>query len=78
MAFDFILNMVCNVRMKTPKQIIDSHGGPAKLAEKLGFDKRRGGIQRIHNWETRGIPPSIVLQFPDVFLPDVINIKGKD
>lgn len=49
--------------------IIESLGGPAKVAELLGYDKA-GGVQRVHNWITRGIPPRVKLEHPDVFLRD--------
>ncbi|MGZ9713919.1 hypothetical protein ACXX82_24280 [Glaciimonas sp. GNP009] len=45
-------------------------GGPAKVAELLGLDKTRGGVQRVQNWTTRGIPPKEKLARPDLFLPD--------
>ena len=27
-----------------------------------------GGVQRVHNWKTRGIPPRVKLERPDLFL----------
>lgn len=42
-------------------------GGPAHLAETLGFDKT-GGTQRVHNWMQRGIPAKVKLERPDLFL----------
>ena len=61
----------------TDKELIQYHGGPAKLAEILGLDKD-GGVQRIHNWISRGIPPKEKLARPDLFLvnfqlPNLIN-----
>jgi len=49
------------------KQIIEGLGGPASVAEILGYDKR-GGVQRVHNWLSRGIPPKVKLQHPEIFL----------
>lgn len=49
-------------------QVIDELGGPAKVAELLGYDKTTGGIQRVHNWRSRGIPPKVKLERPDLFL----------
>lgn len=46
-------------------RLIDALGGPAKLAALLGFD--RGGVQRVHNWRTRGIPAKVKLARPDLF-----------
>ena len=55
--------------MHTDSNLIDELGGPSKLAELLGFSKS-GGAQRVHNWRVRGIPPSVKLQYPNVFLLD--------
>ncbi|RYH67824.1 MAG: hypothetical protein EON54_03800 [Alcaligenaceae bacterium] len=52
----------------TDAQLIDHHGGPARLAEKLGW-KEAGAIQRIHNWRSRGIPAAVKLKYPTIFLP---------
>jgi hypothetical protein len=49
------------------KQRIESLGGPAKLAKLLGF-KKIGGVQRVQNWITRGIPARVKLDHPDLFL----------
>lgn len=48
------------------KQRIEDLGGPAKVAELLGYTKR-GGVQRVQNWTTRGIPPKVKLERPDLF-----------
>lgn len=56
------------------KTLIDSLGGPAKVAELLGYDKD-GGIQRVHNWTSRGIPAHVKVQRPDLFMPELV--KGK-
>lgn len=42
-------------------------GGPTKVAELLDFPKA-GGPQRVGNWKSRGIPPSIKVLRPDLFL----------
>jgi len=47
--------------------LIDALGGPALLAERLGFDPARGGTQRVHNWRTRGIPAAVRLAHPEIF-----------
>jgi hypothetical protein len=52
--------------MSTDKEVIDALGGPAAVAEKLGYDKH-GGVQRVQNWTTRGIPPKVRLERPDLF-----------
>lgn len=48
-------------------QLIDDLGGPAKVADLLGFD-RAGGVQRVHNWKERGIPARVKLQWPQFFM----------
>lgn len=52
--------------MRTDAQIIDDHGGPAKVAEMLGYDPK-SGTQRVHNWKTRGIPPAVRLEHLELF-----------
>lgn len=46
---------------------IERLGGPAKVAELLGYEKD-GGTQRVHNWTVRGIPAKVKLEHPDLFL----------
>lgn len=53
--------------MSEDKQLIESLGGPAKVAELLGYEKQ-GGVQRVHNWMTRGIPSKVKVEHPDIFL----------
>jgi hypothetical protein len=53
--------------MKTDSQIIKELGGPAKVAELLGYDKH-GGTQRVQNWVARGIPPRVKVERPDLFM----------
>lgn len=48
-------------------KVIDRLGGPSILAQKLGFDPKSGGVQRVQNWKRRGIPELIRLRRPDVF-----------
>ena len=57
-------------RMKSDSQLIDDLGGPARVAERLGYDKL-GGVQRVQNWKTRGIPSKVKLEHPDLFLRGV-------
>jgi hypothetical protein len=72
-VFAFSVNMVFNVGegnlMDDDKKLIEDLGGPAKVCEILGYDKARGGVQRVNNWMTRGIPPGVKLAHPDLFLP---------
>jgi hypothetical protein len=81
-VFAFCLNMVFNKRtmskhsdIAADAQIIEHLGGPAKLAELLGYDKAAGGVQRIQNWKTRGIPASVKLAHPELFLTDLLESK---
>lgn len=49
--------------------LIASLGGPAKVAEELRYPAE-GGVQRVFNWTTRGIPSAVKLERPDLFLRD--------
>jgi hypothetical protein len=52
----------------TDTEMIKALGGPTKVAELLGFDKGNGGVQRVQNWLTRGIPAQVKLDHPHLFL----------
>jgi hypothetical protein len=54
--------------MKSDRELIDALGGPARVAELLGYDKDSGGTQRVHNWRTRGIPAKVKVLRPDLFM----------
>ncbi len=64
--------------MKTPnlqqieadRALIQSLGGPTQLAKRLGYTKP-GSVQRVQNWTVRGIPPSVKLAHPVIFLADL-------
>lgn len=70
--FDIWLNAVFN-RAMDDKRLIEELGGPSKVAELLGFDKKAGGVQRVQNWLTRGIPAEVKLAHPGIFLKDLIK-----
>lgn len=53
------------------KELIMGLGGPAKVAELLGFKKH--GVQRVQNWTTRGIPAQVRLDHADLFPRQVIT-----
>lgn len=53
--------------MNEDSKLIDALGGPAKVAELLGYSKLDGGVQRVHNWRTRGIPSKVRLEHANVF-----------
>lgn len=54
----------------TDKDRIKALGGPTKVAELLGYDKAKGGVQRVQNWLERGIPPAVKVEFPHIFLAE--------
>lgn len=76
-VFDFCLNMLFNcstlilpfliLTMSNDSKIIETLGGPTKVSDLLGYEKK-SGPQRVHNWITRGIPPKVKLERPDLFL----------
>ncbi|SDR37319.1 hypothetical protein SAMN05443245_5210 [Paraburkholderia fungorum] len=71
--------MIKHTELHPDSKIIDDLGGPSKLAELLGYDKTSGGVQRIQNWKRRGIPSSVKIARPDLFMTDLIDrIKSID
>ena len=52
----------------TDIELIKVLGGPTKVAELLGYDKSNGGVQRVQNWLTRGIPAQVKLDNQLLFL----------
>lgn len=52
----------------TDKDLIKTLGGPTRVAELLGYDKADGGVQRVQNWITRGIPSKVKVDHPSIFL----------
>ena len=46
----------------TDGEFIDALGGPRRLCELLRYDPENGGLQRIYNWRTRGIPSKVWLE----------------
>lgn len=51
------------ISVKADKETIANLGGPAKVADSLGYS-----IQRVQNWTVRGIPSKVKLEFPELFL----------
>lgn len=49
------------------KKVIADLGGPAEVARALGLDPANGGVQRVHNWMTRGIPSAVRLSHLQYF-----------
>lgn len=63
--------------MSSDKDLIESLGGPAKLAARLGYS-----VQRVQNWKERGIPAQVRLDHPDVFplrarQPEAVQIESQ-
>lgn len=52
--------------MHPDSELIKRLGGVAEVARKMGYGA--GGIQRVHNWLHRGIPPRVKLERSDLFL----------
>ncbi|WP_081060275.1 hypothetical protein [Burkholderia territorii] len=55
-------------RIEADRLTIARLGGPARVAELLGYEKQQGGTQRVCNWLARGIPAAVKLERPDLFL----------
>lgn len=69
--------MVCNIAMNDAV-LIRQLGGPARVAELLGYDKTKGGVQRVQNWLTRGIPPRVKVQRPDLFMVAAPSVGAEE
>jgi hypothetical protein len=61
--------MTTDQQLQSDKDLIAKLGGASSLAKKLGFASK----QRVHNWMTRGIPPSIKLAYPKLFLKGIVK-----
>lgn len=57
------------------KAVILHLGGPTKLADQLGFP-RAGGVQRIVNWQERGIPAAVRLKHIDLFIKAEAELRA--
>lgn len=62
-----------NTEIENDRRKIEHLGGPAKVCELLGYSKQ-GSVQRVHNWMTRGIPPRVKVDHPEIFMiqPDKV------
>ncbi|MGV5004862.1 hypothetical protein ACVCFZ_05305 [Acinetobacter variabilis] len=60
------------ISVKADKETIANLGGPAKVADSLGYS-----IQRVQNWTVRGIPAKVKLEFPHLFLNPNIHKSGQ-
>ncbi|MGU9992872.1 hypothetical protein RVU55_16855 [Bordetella avium] len=57
--------------------IIDAHGGPKKVAERVSVE-RPCSIQRVWNWTRRGIPAEVRLLHPWLMAGPVAQQEGAD
>jgi hypothetical protein len=62
-----MLNMMNTKKHKDAKLIL-SLGGVAEVAKLIGVHQKKGGVQRVFNWLTRGIPAQVKVDFPHLFL----------
>jgi len=70
-------NAAAEISRHPDSDLIESLGGSAAVARKLGFDPGAGGSQRVQNWKYRGIPELIRLKRPDVFDPPAKRQKAR-
>lgn len=70
LALGFALHPVGAASIDEDRKRIARLGGPTRVADLLAF-KRPGGVQRVQNWLTRGIPPAVKVQRPELFLVPV-------
>jgi len=63
-----------DVKPHKDNALITALGGAAKLAELLGYPSENG-VQRVFNWSVRGIPASVKLTRPDLFLQDLVQLQ---
>lgn len=54
-------------QIQRDKELILALGGPTTVANMLGM-KYKGAAQRIQNWMTRGIPPRVKVDHPEIFM----------
>jgi hypothetical protein len=64
------------MRRMNDAELIERLGGPAKVCELLGYDKDNGGVQRVCNWVTRGIPSKVKVERPDLFMPELVRAES--
>lgn len=54
-----------NANEQSDKKIIEQLGGTSQVAKLI-----KSSPQRVHNWKNRGIPASVKLAYPELFLID--------
>jgi hypothetical protein len=65
-------------QIRADRQLIEELGGPTKTAALLGYDKAKGGVQRVQNWMTRGIPARVRIAHPNLLMPSVLSPCSTD
>ena len=58
------------------KNLVNKLGGPTKVVGLLGWDGIPGSVQRVSNWNKRGVPPSVLLEYPHEF--SIANLDDQD
>ncbi|AVR22833.1 hypothetical protein L0Z13_06905 [Burkholderia multivorans] len=67
-----------SAHIQTDRRTIERLGGPAKVAELLGYEKHLGGTQRVCNWLVRGIPAAVKVERPDLFMANLVAANSQD
>ena len=60
-----------NREFRRTRKSLNSLVGQPELLSFLALIRPRGGVQRVQNWMTRGIPPKEKIARPDLFLLDL-------
>lgn len=55
-----------NANEQLDKKIIEQLGGASQVAKLI-----KSSPQRVHNWKNRGIPASVKLAYPELFLKPI-------
>ncbi|MBR8393506.1 hypothetical protein KDX11_29670 [Burkholderia cenocepacia] len=65
-------------RIEADRLTIARLGGPARVAQLLGYERQQGGTQRVCNWLARGIPAAVKVERPDLFLSEFSTANPTD
>lgn len=60
-------------QIQADRDLIEHLGGPTKVCELLRYDKAKGGVQRVQNWLSRGIPSRVKVDHPGIFMREVVD-----
>ncbi|RQR45569.1 hypothetical protein DIE12_05150 [Burkholderia sp. Bp9015] len=67
-----------SAHIQSDRRTIERLGGPARVAELLGYEKQLGGTQRVCNWLVRGIPAAVKVEHPDLFMANSVVAIPQD